>query len=838
MRLTTDQLRSLARLLEPQFQTVEQRRHMLRLAFEDRPGVTRGINLGAATPEQFALNLLGHLQGLDASAENGNAHSALGQLLDTVVEQTTGDGSGLAEALLVYRARLDMPEPLQPFDEADDETTAPHLPASLDDTLPTPAAERSGQSKAVAASAGPSGVTTGVVAAGGAPGGSGARAGEPARSHPRRRRKRGPLKRLWRRVRRVVKWQIVAVALIILITVPTVVTIAILSDTVARVQESLGSLERVTGQLGRQSLANLTLDDYARLQFGVRDLARSLSGARQQVSLLRPFAGMNADLRAGIKALSAAELVAGAANDILEGLQPTVFTLVGGASQQTVGSQLTAGGNIVERLQLGRGNFLNANNRLAQAQALIDDIDLTGVSPALLLNLNKLEQYYADIRNLNDILVDADQLIARAFGLDNNGQNYLILSQNSDELRPSGGYLSTYGWLRVRQGRIVDFGYSPTTTLSPNPPPTSLVSELDIPAWWIQYANPIYTAWDGSWYADFPSTARMAAWYFDNGNNPRSPVDGVMAIDIVGFEYILRGLGSVTVPGYNEVVTPEDFRDVVYRIRAEGEGDVPHKRFLAALYRQILEDWQRIDEERGDEMLNSVLQALREKHIMLYFTESRLNEIVRLLGWSGAQVNSPGHDYLMVADANMGNKSNRSIIREITYDVELQTDGTTRSRATIAYEYSSRLAEGDPAVRPEHYAQIDYFNTMQVYVPLGSTLTRASNFEGEVHTDVVNELTTFVSLIKVPFDTLDRFQLTYNTPPIVQQIGSYRRYALLVQKQPGMLDERVNVTVTLPAGVTVVSTSPSPVASYNLGSQILEFRLTLDTDQWVEIIYE
>lgn len=147
MRLTTDQLRSLARLLEPQFQTVEQRRHVLQLAFEDRPGVTRGINLGAATPEQFALNLLNHLQGLDSGADNG--HSALGQLLDCVVEETTGDGSGLAEALIVYRARLDMPEAIQGLDESDADTTAPHPSASLDDTLPTPAAERPAQGKAM-----------------------------------------------------------------------------------------------------------------------------------------------------------------------------------------------------------------------------------------------------------------------------------------------------------------------------------------------------------------------------------------------------------------------------------------------------------------------------------------------------------------------------------------------------------------------------------------------------------------------------------------------------------------------------------------------------------------
>lgn len=52
------------------------------------------------------------------------------------------------------------------------------------------------------------------------------------------------------------------------------------------------------------------------------------------------------------------------------------------------------------------------------------------------------------------------------------GRNYLILSENSDELRPSGGYISTWGWLRVRRFRIADYGYNPTTDLTPNPPPT------------------------------------------------------------------------------------------------------------------------------------------------------------------------------------------------------------------------------------------------------------------------------------------------------------------------------------------------------------------------------
>jgi hypothetical protein len=70
-------------------------------------------------------------------------------------------------------------------------------------------------------------------------------------------------------------------------------------------------------------------------------------------------------------------------------------------------------------------------------------------------------------------------------------------------------------------------------------------SEFDVPDWWIQFNEPTYAEWDGSWSADFPSSAAMAKWYYDSGGNPLSPVDGVIAMDIIGFEYVLSQLSKV-----------------------------------------------------------------------------------------------------------------------------------------------------------------------------------------------------------------------------------------------------------------------------------------------------
>lgn len=655
----------------------------------------------------------------------------------------------------------------------------------------------------------------------------------------RRRRRRGGPFRFVRRARRRIKRLNWLVMLVIVAAVLAVVVMSALVLTInARntVNDSWSRLDRAWGILNSTPGTELTLADFERVHTGVRDLQRSLTSARRQTSFLRPFDAWNADLETMLLSLDAAYELAVAADDTLTGMQPALNFLTEGEDDETLAPQLSSGERVVELLSLGRGRFLSAQRHLDEAQAIIDGLNLAKVSPDLFVTVDGLARYHDELADVNSVLLDAPDMLRVALGI-NDTQTYLVLSQNSDELRPSGGYISTYGWMTVRNGRILDFAYSPTTDSSPNPPPASQIDQIAVPSWWIRYGQPIYAAWDGSWYADFPNTARMAAWYYDEGGNPNSPVDGVISIDIFGFEYILQGLGSVTVPGYNETVTPETFRDAVYQIRAEGGGDVPHKRFLAALYQQIMDDWQSVDQERAVDLRGDVLRALQEKHIMVYFTDERLNRAFDILNIWGAQKPAVEQDYVMVADANLGNKSNRSILRQLTYDVEILADGTLDSRLAVAYDYPARLAEADPAVHPAHYGDINYHAIIQAFVPAGSTLTGTTNLNAEpvVVSDVSH--TAFVSRATINYNQSERFQYTYTTPALVETIGPFHRYTLALQKQPGMYAEPVNVQITLPAGARTINVSPAADASYALEQPILEFRLTLLQDREIEVIY-
>jgi hypothetical protein len=656
----------------------------------------------------------------------------------------------------------------------------------------------------------------------------------------RKKRRSGPSGPRWlRKFRKRFSWLTLQFVVIFIVAVVAVVLAggaAVAVDASARVQSSITSLNRVMNSLNSKTGTDLTFADFSRLRASTAELNSTLGTARRQTQFLRPFVSMNAELASNMATLDIAQRLATSADDMLSGLEPTLFFMVGGSETDTVVSQISSGERIVELLGIGRGRFIEASGELQSARSELDSLSPAVLTAKMLLTLQTLESYYTQLHEINEVLLNAPNLLTTAMGLEGE-QSYLVLAQNSDELRPSGGYISSYGWLRVRSGRIVNYDYSATTINSPNPPDESIENPFSLPSWWIQFPQP-YASWDGSWYVDFPSTAEMAKWYYDNGNNPQAPIDAVIGIDIIGFENILAALGDVRIPTYNVAINTANFREVVYDIRALGEEPLAHKRFLTEVYRQIFAQWQSVeDADKNGALLGALLKSLQEKHVMLYFADETMNDAVGILGWAGDQYQGSDSDYLLIADTNLGNKSNRSVIRQVTYDVEVLEDGSLSSRSTIGYDYPDSLASQDPAVNPAYHGPIDYRNLLQVFTPLGSTLTDPSQLGIPVQTVEASGHSAFVTAFTLEYDTAVRLQFAYTTPPIVEDLGPYKRYRLLLQKQPGTLGDPVSVQITLPPDTSVVSTSPEPIASYSLDNPILEFRTNLTTDQWIEVIY-
>lgn len=667
--------------------------------------------------------------------------------------------------------------------------------------------------------------------------------GRPNPLHHHHHRERSRRFRWLRRLRRRVNLRNLGLQIALVVVVAAVVigviTLVLATDATTRVQSSFVSLQRLLNSITDRPETELTLDDINRLRSSLQDVNSTLATVGGRARLVKPILSLNRDLSALLSILDAGQDLSRAADSMLEGLQPTLFFLVGGDDSSTLTAQISSGERIVDLLRIGRPRFVSAQNDLDDAGASIAKVRTEGLSTQTLMLLEQIQRYQQELIGIQSILMSAPDLLQVALGLDSE-QSYLILSQNNDELRPSGGYISTYGWLVVRNGQIINYGYNPSTATSPNPPPSSQGDGVDIPNWWLRYEEPIYAAWDGSWTPDFPETAQRAMWFYNNGNNPQSPVGGVIALDVTAFEYILEALGQVRVPNYDLVVTKDNFRQVIYDLRSSGEGNTPHKQFLAALYKQIFADWQAMgsDPARSASMLNALLQALREKHLMLYFADERLDNALNLLNWSGRQVDAVSTDYLMVVDTNLGNKSNHSVQRNEISDIEINADHSVLTHLTISYDYPESVASLDPAVNADYHGPVTYNNLLQVYVPANSLFVESKGalYQLRQHANPTDVL--YTALVTVPYNSSERFELTYSSPEIVQAVGDYQRYHLLIQKQPGMHSENVNLQISLPPGASLVSANPPAVANYNIDREILEFQLELVSDTEIEILFQ
>ena len=124
--------------------------------------------------------------------------------------------------------------------------------------------------------------------------------------------------------------------------------------------------------------------------------------------------------------------------------------------------------------------------------------------------------------------------------LERDDQNWLLLAQNNEELRPSGGFITSVGMLEIHDGlpALRDFrdSYQVENWDQPHPdPPLPLREYMRLDLWVTRDAN---------WWPDFPTSAlAVSELYFVNQG---VAVDGVIAADMIAAERLLEALTPLT----------------------------------------------------------------------------------------------------------------------------------------------------------------------------------------------------------------------------------------------------------------------------------------------------
>lgn len=394
-------------------------------------------------------------------------------------------------------------------------------------------------------------------------------------------------------------------------------------------------------------------------------------------------------------------------------------------------------------------------------------------------------------------------------------RRYLVLAQNPAELRPTGGFIGTYGVLTLKDGSIASMEFHDVYQLDnqvdlpyQEPPDALLAYLLNRDSWELADAN---------WSPDFPTSAQDALRLYtvESGDDD---IDGVIAIGTYALDRLLEITGPVEVPDTGVTVRAgESTVTAIAQTRAhtvlEDGSAVPdpmRKRFLSQFADAVLRRLFALDPARWTDLARSVERIGAERLALVWFRDPEDQRLVEGTRWEGA-VRQDGTDYLAVVDANVSPSSKLSMITERASDlsVRLAEDGSAEHTLRLTWTNAADTP-GEPyetlrAASESSVGQEGVFT--RVLTPLDSEIVGIDGdsvlpISGVEYEEEVAGRRSFGNYLLIAPGTA-WLEDTWVTPSAVEADGESKRYHLVIQKQPGQIAEPMTVRIELPEGAII-----------------------------------
>jgi hypothetical protein len=647
----------------------------------------------------------------------------------------------------------------------------------------------------------------------------------------------------WRRAGKIfehsrrTKWILITIAILIFI----LLCVSYLGyQRINRIKQEINAgqanLELAITAISGKPLDELGLVDFQEADRRLGVAENAFQKARSDLKPFYPFLKFfNGDIKASPHLLDLVLEATQSARDLYAGMLPILTEFTANAK-----NPLLYGKGAVEQFialfVAGQPKLVDGRDHLANALAASQQIDRSGLSDKVAALVDKVDRILPRLYSAAEALAVMPDLLEDLFGLQEQ-KVYLLLSQNNDELRPTGGWIGTYGILVVSDGQITNSEYH--SNLPPYPTPPDMACPATLPSWWVRLQKPVWACWDAQWTADFPTLAQQSEWFYDQGKNLYAPVDGVVAIDLTGAENLLKAIGPVEVDDYGVTVTDKNMRDLIYQYKIQG-GEEPHKRLLASMFKAIIGNLVALLSEKTPAILKALWSSVQEKHLLFYFNSPGLESLITSAGADGGILPAQG-DYLFVVDSSLTSKGYRSIVERIEYDATINSDGSLIGMATLNWFFPAEAVRNDPALsndyRTVHGKPPAFLDISRIYIPQGSVWSGTDGNDSPTQFDEEKDRLMFGNQFVLAPGAGRQIQQHYLLPDLIQKIGSRSYYRLLIQKQPGTGAHELTVRITLPLGAELLSSSPKPTSVSDLPRRVVEFHTRLTADRTFEIVF-
>ncbi len=240
----------------------------------------------------------------------------------------------------------------------------------------------------------------------------------------------------------------------------------------------------------------------------------------------------------------------------------------------------------------------------------------------------------------------------------------LIIMQNNDELRATGGFAGTYMLVQFSRGtfKILD---------APGNGPYALTQQIPqtiLPPQPLLALNPFWAFQDTNWFLDVPTSAATTLDFYQQARGFKP--DGVIYLNPQLMESLLKITGPIRPQNYHVDITADNFvRATEQQVEFGYDKAVNNpKQFIIDLVPAMIEKMKTLPPGEG---LRAALTAMAEadqQNLMIYSRSQALQSAVKQLGWDGAVPTVTG-DSLAIVDTNLGGGKTDRIIRT---DVKVQ----------------------------------------------------------------------------------------------------------------------------------------------------------------------
>jgi hypothetical protein len=490
-------------------------------------------------------------------------------------------------------------------------------------------------------------------------------------------------------------------------------------------------------------------------------------------------------------------------------------------------------GSLAGTLHRAAGDLHIAASKLNTAEEILAGTPTHGLLPPIRNAVIDSTSELAGRATLLDSATDIADVVPALF---EPGRRYLLVVQNPDEPRGTGGFMGYFGFLRSERGKLHlgDFFPAPGTLVD-NP----VHAPADFRARYQRF-QALVDLRQANFTPDFPTAAgvvlqmaRQLGW---------GDFDGIILVDPVWMKYMLEAIGPIDIPAWNAPISSDNVLQVLgHDVFQLDEGGTPAPQGAARAsdvaqgqIGRALWDAMQTRDVSGAALATGLSRATAERHLQMYSVHPREQAGLSRLGMTG-QATLHKNPLYVVWIGLSANKAAWFAGRTVDVHVALAEDGTATVTTTL--HLSNGAPKGGPAGSllgsGTDFPIGTWASEVSVYQPERIAGIPTYQSSGLTVTGQEREFGHPVSLgfVWAAPGRSDTWSVTYEAPNAVTSTGDLSEYRLDFIPQPTLVPIPLSIKIDLPEGASISSVSPG--MQIDGGTTTYSGQPTTEQSMWV-----